>query len=286
MKTADFSAHPPLHVADIGPLPTSFAFEHISPDAYSTGIHGTVGSIMDKMDPRSSNALEQMYVGPSHVMQAIIESGLEDSDIIPLKTKAMRHALGFYAGTDTAEDHEALMAELDRHSLLGVRLGELHDQQTAQSFFPRYSQASAERIAEETRPKLPFTTRKDVLWLPILRGGLVPATQTALYYQRARPDANTTIYPVRVSTRKRNDQQAHLADGEAEHIKHLAEGGRLVALHDDDTQSGRTLIRGAEHMSKLLPRNRVVGIANVDLRGSGPQKQDRKQILVNRYHTR
>jgi hypothetical protein len=251
----------PVSVADLGSLPSRFAFEEASSQARAE-VHETASMramLAALCFDGTGNILEGSFYTPGGLVKGIVEHAPDDGpSIIYLKNEATRLALGSFAGIAQPEAHSKLERLLEQEGLLDVEVTRGIDDTSVRATAAQKSRASAERLRAKTDQPL--------LLIPLCNGGFAAAIQTALYHRRSSPNADTLVYPIRFSREKSQEKTPRMTVDEIAYLGALAEG-RTIVLHDDDAVSGQTLADAALAFALHFPNNEILGIVNADGRG-------------------
>ncbi len=216
---------------------------------------GTTQQAVDDMIANPS--VDDNYWNSARITRAIIDSPLDGDPRIGLINDAVANASDVYAGRPDVQRMEQLRDRLGQYGLLGTVITQHRDERTMGATTPGRAKKSAELIAQETDGPL--------LMIPLCHGGFAAAIQVELAHRRLKPEADVAVYPVRYSRSKHNDTTPRISKKEMKYLKGVAEG-RTVVVVDEDAITGSSIDSSIQHLAGKLPGNRIIGIANSDMR--------------------
>ena len=230
--------------------------------AYSDQRMNFAGTVDDAFDgariiAKTGGIDQSSYWEPSHLVHAAMDHVPTYDPARPqLISQAAEVTTSFYDGSATSEAVTDLWEDFTARALGNVMLSHRTDNDTYEATNPAFSKQNADQLRT-------LLGEHPALFIAIGHGGIVPATQTFLHYREAQPDS--TLYPVRFSTRKQKDPYPRLSHDEVTHLQEQAER-RAVVVYDDDAASGRTLKEAVPFFRNMLAGKLVLGMANDDTR--------------------
>ncbi len=220
---------------------------------------------------------------PPRVIRAVVNQKIQfpEHQLEDVVQKAIAYALRAYQEPQklraaTQAFREYLQTTTHEKMLLSTSISQWHDSTTWDASAPHLSQASALRLAQETK-------KADVLFIALGHGSVAAGMDVYLQATQRRK-RNSLFYVVRFSTDKHSDISPHVSVREADFLRKEAERKPIV-LFDEDVSSGETMGEAYEFFSDIFDEKDLILLTNYDISGELEKLKKKIKRRLERVNT-
>ena len=204
-----------------------------------------------------------LIVGAPRIVRGVIDYKVDFpiQDDFGLVSHATQTALGIYANPEKTEAHvtefEETLKARGLDGLLDFPINQQVDTLSWQASHPHYNLVSLSEISN-------IAPEGNLTLVSLAHGGVMPALDIFLRYGGANGPDNSTIYPIRLSMGKKEDDYAMVSSEEATSLD-IKSGNNRIVVFDEDSETGETMLHASRDIrGYIFPGRKIHKIINFD----------------------
>jgi hypothetical protein len=225
---------------------------------------GDVSGVLNYIEKRSRSFSydhdifkEQMVLFAPRLIRGVLDykiDHLKMEGVVRVVQSATDTAMRIYLDPSSSSQHVDgflnVLRETDNLDILRAEVSQSQDDTTWQYSAGSLSEKSAEYLAT-------FFGGGDVFFLLAGHGGVMAGLDVSLRYKSITSNDNCIVYPMRFSTRKKNDSQPMSSDAENKYLLNASKGKNIVVF-DEDVFSGATILGFKKFLRENLSIKRPI----------------------------